>query len=263
MTDGVRINKALAQAGLGSRREVERWIRAGRLSVNGEMAELGQRVVGTDRIELDGEVIEARVDADATHVIMYHKPAGEVCTRSDPSGRPTVFDKLPDAPSGRWIGVGRLDLNTSGLLLFTTDGDLANKLMHPSSQVEREYAVRILGDLSGEAIQRLMTGVMLDDGPARFTDVQAGGGEGANRWYYVVLMEGRQREVRRLFEAEGHKVSRLIRVRYGNVILERNLKAGRSQPLSDQQLSGLKKLVAGPRRRRAKPAVGGPKKAGR
>lgn len=253
MADGVRINKALAQAGLGSRREVERWIRAGRLTVNGAPAELGQRVEASDKIQLDGEAVEARVEPDATHAIMYHKPVGQVCTRSDPSRRPTVFDALPEAPSGRWIGVGRLDLNTSGLILFTTDGELANRLMHPSSEIEREYAVRILGDLSGESIQRLMTGVELDDGPARFSDVQAGGGEGANRWYYVVLMEGRQREVRRLFEAVGHKVSRLIRVRYGNIILERDLKLGRSRPLTEQQLSGLKKLTTrGPRR--GKPA---------
>ena len=248
--DGVRINKALAQAGLASRREVERWIRAGRLTVNGEAASLGQRITHDDRILLDGEPVEARVDPPAAHAIMYHKPVGQVCTRTDPQKRPTVFEALPEAPSGRWIGVGRLDLNTSGLLLFTTDGELAHRLMHPSSQVEREYAVRILGDLSGESIQRLMTGVMLDDGPARFSDLQPGGGEGANRWYYVVLMEGRQREVRRLFEAEGHKVSRLVRVRYGNVILERDLKPGQSRPLTEQQSAGLRKLTHKATRRR-------------
>jgi 23S rRNA pseudouridine2605 synthase len=260
MTEGVRIQKALAQSGHGSRREVERWIRAGRLSVNGEPAVLGQRVGPDDKVALDGEPVELASEEDqACHVIMYNKPVGEVCTRSDPERRPTVFSKLPAPPSGRWIGVGRLDVNTSGLLLFTTDGELANHLMHPSSQVEREYAVRVLGELDGEALQRLQEGVELEDGMARFSDVQTGRGEGANRWYYVVLMEGRQREVRRLFEAVGSRVSRLIRVRYGNVILERNMRTGRCVDLNADQIAGLKKLARprprrgakrGPRRRR-------------
>lgn len=250
VTDGVRINKALAQLGLGSRREVERWIRAGRLSVNGQEAVLGQRLVATDQVELDGKPVELNLEPPASHVIMYNKPVGQVCTRSDPEGRTTVFSKLPDPPSGRWISVGRLDINTSGLLLFTNNGDLANKLMHPSTQVEREYAVRVLGDLSAEAMQKLLKGVELEDGMARFSDIQAGGGEGANQWYYVVLLEGRQREVRRLFEAVGSRVSRLIRVRYGNVIMERNMGAGRTKALTDAQLSGLHKVAKGPVQRR-------------
>ena len=247
MTEDVRINKALAQSGLGSRREVERWIRAGRLSVNGKLAELGQRVGSEDKLELDGQALELTLDDNSCYMLMYNKPVGEVCTRSDPEGRTTVFSKLPKPVSGRWIGVGRLDINTSGLLLFTTDGDLANRLMHPSSQVEREYAVRVLGDLKGESMKQLLEGVELEDGVAKFSDIQRGRGEGANRWYYVVLMEGRQREVRRLFEAVGAKVSRLIRVRYGNVILERDLRQGRSTELLADQSSGLKKL-AGHRR---------------
>ncbi|MFK7887267.1 MAG: pseudouridine synthase [Gammaproteobacteria bacterium] len=250
MTDGVRINKALAQSGVASRREVERLINAGRITVNGKEAVLGQRLVATDEVELDEKPIELKLEASGGHVIMYNKPVGQVCTRSDPEGRTTVFSKLPEPPSGRWISVGRLDINTSGLLLFTTDGDLANRLMHPSSQVEREYAVRVLGDLSAESMQILLKGVELDDGMARFTDIQAGGGEGANQWYYVVLTEGRQREVRRLFEAVGSRVSRLIRVRYGNVIMERDMGAGRTRPLTDSQMSGLHKAAKGPTQRR-------------
>ncbi|MFK8016835.1 MAG: pseudouridine synthase [Gammaproteobacteria bacterium] len=244
MSDGVRINKALAQAGLGSRREVERWIRAERLMVNGELAVLGQRLQPTDVIKLDDKTLDLELKSeDVCHVLLYNKPVGEVCTRSDPEGRTTVFSKLPDPPSGRWIGVGRLDINTSGLLMFTTDGDLANRLMHPSSQVEREYAVRVLGELNAESLSKLLEGVKLEDGMARFSDVQAGEGEGANRWYYVVLMEGRQREVRRLFEAVGSRVSRLIRVRYGNVILERNHRQGRSVEANANQIAGLQKLA--------------------
>lgn len=253
MTEGVRINKALAQAGVGSRRQVERWIRAGRLTVNQVPAELGQRITADDHVELDGTAISMADEPAAPQIIMYHKPAGEVCTRSDPEGRPTVFERLPKLETGRWIGVGRLDINTSGLLLFTTDGELANRLMHPSSRIEREYAVRAFGDLSGESIAKLTEGVELEDGFARFTDVQPGGGEGANRWYYVVLLEGRQREVRRLFEAVGHKVSRLIRVRFGNVILERDLRLGKTEPLSDQQTSELRKLVANAAGKRRRP----------
>lgn len=243
MSDGVRINKALAQAGVGSRRAVEQLIREGRVRINDAPATLGQRVAETDRVTVDGEPVEIAAEPPAREVLVYHKPVGEVSTRSDPEGRRTVFDALPAPKAGRWIGVGRLDINTSGLLLFTTDGDLANRLMHPSAQVEREYAVRVLGDVSAEALNRLLNGVELADGVARFSDIQPGGGEGANRWYYVVLMEGRQREVRRLWEAVGVKVSRLVRVRYGNVILPRSMKPGASEPLDDAEVAALDRLA--------------------
>lgn len=238
--DSVRINKALAQAGFGSRRTVEQWIRAGRLQVNGEPAELGQKVVPQDTILLDGKALELPVVAGETQVILYNKPIGQVTTRRDPEGRPTVFDKLPAPTAGRWVSVGRLDINTAGLLLFTTDGELANYLMHPSSEIEREYSVRVLGEVDGSHLEQLLKGVQLEDGMARFSSVTPGGGTGANRWYKVVLKEGRQREVRRLWEALGLKVSRLIRTRYGSVRLPRELNPGSWQELGAQQIRELR-----------------------
>ena len=214
----------LARAGLASRRTIEQWIGEGRITVDGQPATLGQRVETASRIALDGRVVRFADSAPRARVLVYHKPAGEVCTRTDPQGRPTVFDKLPVLRGSRWITIGRLDFNTSGLLLFTTDGELANRLMHPSSQIEREYAVRILGKVDEAMLARLKQGVMLEDGPAHFDAIIDAGGEGANRWYHVILKEGRNREVRRMWEAVGAKVSRLIRVRYGNVTLARHLR---------------------------------------
>jgi 23S rRNA pseudouridine2605 synthase len=227
-TQGERLQKVLANAGFGSRRQVEAWIRDGRVLVNGRVAELGQRVRAHDRIRLGKR--EFRVPAaprTALKVIAYNKPEGELVTRRDPEGRRTVFQRLPPLRSGRWIAVGRLDINTSGLLLLTNDGELANRLMHPAQEVEREYAVRVLGEVSPEDLARLLSGVPLDDGVARFERLEEAGGSGANRWYHVMLREGRQREVRRLWEAAGYRVSRLIRIRYGNVALGPRLFAGR------------------------------------
>lgn len=240
---GTRINKALAQAGVGSRREVERWIVDGRVLVNGEPAQLGQKLTARDRVTIDDEPVSINVTA-ASRAILYHKPVGEMSTRKDPQGRPTVFDKLPKLNAGRWISIGRLDLNTAGLMIFTTDGDLAHRLMHPSSSLEREYAVRVLGDVSPQTIRQLTTGVELDDGPARFKRVAEGGGRGANRWFRVVLTEGRKREVRRLWEAVGLKVSRLIRVRFGNVRLPRDLRPGEYRTLDTDQLEALRARAA-------------------
>ena len=194
--EAIRINKALARAGIGSRREVERWIREGRILVNGAPAQLGQKVTAGDRVLVDDEPV-AVARLSSRRVLIYNKPVGELCTRDDPQGRTTVFERLPALDAGRWISVGRLDLNTAGLLIFTTDGELANHLMHPSSQYEREYAVRVLGEVNRRTVQKLTTAVELEDGVARFTRVREGGGRGANRWYRVVLTEGRQREVRR------------------------------------------------------------------
>jgi 23S rRNA pseudouridine2605 synthase len=235
-----RLQKILARTGLGSRRYLEELIRGGRVKVNGKVAELGQKISGEERILVDGKPVKIRFDAPlASEVIAYHKPAGEVCSRSDPEGRTTVFASLPRLRAGRWIGVGRLDINTAGLLLFTTDGELAHRLMHPSQQIEREYAVRILGEVSPEVLQRLSKGVELEDGFARFTAIRDSGGSGANHWYHVVIKEGRNREVRRLWESQGLTVSRLSRVRFGPVMLERGLRPGKSRPLTAREVQQL------------------------
>jgi len=235
---GEKLQKVLARAGIGSRREMERWIEEGRVCVNGVVARLGDRVVGRDRVSVDGREL-APPAAEEVRCILYHKPPGEVCSRGDPEGRRTVFDRLPHLGSGRWISIGRLDFNTSGLLLFTTDGELANALMHPSSAIEREYMVRVMGDVHEDMLQRMLEGVLLDDGPARFTDIQAGGGDGVNRWFYVVLMEGRNREVRRLWESQGLTVSRLKRVRFGDVFIPPRVKQGQWVDLDRAQVESL------------------------
>ena len=235
-----RLQKVLARAGLGSRRQIEDWIRDGRVEVNGKPAELGLKVTGSERIVVDGRKVHLKTSGPAeTEVLLYHKPAGEICSRSDPEGRTTVFSGLPKTHGGRWISVGRLDINTSGLLLFTTDGELAHRLMHPSQEIEREYAVRLLGEVSMPVLERLIQGVQLEDGFARFTAIEESGGGGANRWYHVIIKEGRNREVRRLWESQGLTVSRLSRVRYGPIILERKLRPGKYRPLSARELKQL------------------------
>jgi 23S rRNA pseudouridine2605 synthase len=242
--DPVRLQKVLADAGLGSRREIEGWIAAGRVQVNGKVAKLGDKVTPADLIRVDGKPIGRRPARPETlRVIAYNKPEGELVTRSDPEGRPTVFVRLPRLPGGRWIAVGRLDINTSGLLLLTDNGELANRLMHPSREVEREYAVRVLGEVPPEALERLTRGIDLDDGPARFEAIREAGGTGANRWYHVVLAEGRNREVRRLWEAAGVQVSRLIRVRYGNVSLGPRVFTGHWRDLTEEEVGGLLQLA--------------------
>ena len=233
--DGVRLQKLLAAAGLGSRREIETWIEAGRVALNGKTAKLGDRAVPSDAVAVDGKTITFS-EASHARVLLYHKPMGELVTRSDPQGRPTVFSRLPP---GRWVAVGRLDFNTSGLLLLTDSGELANRLMHPRYELEREYAVRVLGQPD---LPKLRAGVALDDGPAAFASIEPAPGrsiEGANRWYRVVLSEGRNREVRRMFEAVGTRVSRLIRVRYGPIELPADLDAGKWRELAPGSVSGL------------------------
>lgn len=222
-----KLQKVLARAGLGSRREMERAIADGRVTVNGARATLGDRILADARVTLDGRPIQLTAPETARgRVLLYNKPDNEICSRKDPEGRRSVFDSLPRVRGERWISVGRLDYSTSGLLLFTSDGELANKLMHPSSVIEREYLCRVMGHATEAQLQCLVDGVMLDDGVARFTDIVDGGGEGVNRWYYVVIMEGRNREVRRLWESQGLQVNRLKRVRYGNIFLSPKLKAG-------------------------------------
>jgi len=235
---GEKLQKVLARIGVGSRRDVEAWISHGRIKVNGKDATLGQRVDMHDAITIDGKVIKREEAAESVRrVIMYNKPDGEICTRVDPEGRPTVFDKLPRPKEGRWINIGRLDINTTGLLMFTTDGELANRLMHPSYEMDREYAVRVRGEVDDEMIERLKAGVVLEDGPARFTDIQqAPGGEGFNHWYHCVVMEGRNREVRRLWESQGLVVSRLKRVRFGPVFLNSDLPMGRWREMSQYEV---------------------------
>ncbi|MGY2291918.1 23S rRNA pseudouridine(2605) synthase RluB [Pseudomonas sp. SDO528_S397] len=238
---GEKLQKVLARIGVGSRRDVEAWITQKRIKVNGVEATLGQRVDLHDAITIDGKVIKREEAAESVRrVIMYNKPDGEICTRDDPEGRPTVFDKLPRPKEGRWINIGRLDINTTGLLMFTTDGELANRLMHPSYEMDREYAVRVRGEVDDEMIERLKAGVVLEDGPARFTDIQqAPGGEGFNHWYHCVVMEGRNREVRRLWESQGLVVSRLKRVRFGPVFLNSDLPMGRWREMSQYEVDVL------------------------
>ena len=222
-----RIQKVLARAGYGSRRQVEAWIKEGRVSCNGETASLGDQISEGDRLRLDNKPLSPkRLWQQPQQVILYNKPMGEVCTRRDPEGRRTIFQSLPKPEQGRWVSVGRLDLNTSGLIILTTDGELANRLMHPANEMDREYAVRVLGDVSKEMMQTLRDGVMLDDGEAKFNDIQEAGGDGANKWFHVVIQEGRNREVRRLWESQGVQVSRLMRVRYGPIIMPQNLRIG-------------------------------------
>ncbi len=224
--DAPKLHKVLAQAGLGSRLEMEQLILEGRISVNGEPAHVGQRIQYGDSVKVNGRPIKVRIAPPPPRVLAYHKPAGEVVTHDDPQNRPTVFRRLPRLHSGKWQSVGRLDLNTEGLLLFTNSGELANKLMHPRFGLQREYAVRVLGALSNDEKDRLLEGVRLDDGMAQFQSIEDGGGDGANCWYRVTIAEGRNREVRRMFEAVGHAVSRLIRIRYGAVMLPRGLRRG-------------------------------------
>lgn len=232
-----KLQKVLARAGLGSRREMEQAISDGRVEVNGLPARLGDRVTAVDHLVFDGRAVS--VPGQVRRVLLYNKPEGEVCTRDDPEGRPTVFDRLPPAGQGRWISVGRLDINTSGLLLLTTDGELASRLMHPSSQIEREYAVRVLGDVNPDMVQAMHEGVMLEDGMARFTDIQEFAGSGANTWFHVVIMEGRNREVRRLWESQGVRVSRLKRVRFANVFLDADLRMGQWKELDQATVDEL------------------------
>ena len=238
-----KLQKVLARAGIGSRREMERWIEQGRVKVNDQVATLGDRVSSDDNIKVDNKFISQKRTEVQQRVIAYHKPVGEVCTRDDPEGRTTIYSNLPKLRTGRWISIGRLDLNTSGLLLLTTDGELANKLMHPSSEIEREYAVRILGEVSPEIIKQLKTNVPLDDGDAHFTDVKISGGEGANHWYNVVLKEGRNREVRRLWEYFGFAVSRLMRTRYGGITLNRRIRPSKHEDLNDKEIAALYESV--------------------
>ncbi len=227
-----RVQKLLAAAGAGSRRGLEKRIEAGEVLLNGEAVKLGATARKGDTLELDGQAWSVISTTPEHRSLVYNKPEGEVTTRSDPEGRPTVFDRLPTPRGARWVAVGRLDINTTGLLLLTTDGELANAMMHPSNQVDREYACRILGEVNAEMLERLKSGVELDDGPAHFSDIVASGGSGENQWYHVTLLEGRNREVRRLWASQGVTVSRLKRVRYGAVFLPKRLRMGQWSELS-------------------------------
>jgi 23S rRNA pseudouridine2605 synthase len=234
-----RLQKFLAGAGLGSRRQIEAWIAQGRITVDGESAELGQKVSGGEQIRIDGRLVRLKTRPSRVRIIIYNKPPGEICTRSDPQGRRTIFDSLPDLSNARWVSVGRLDVQTSGVLVLTTDGNLAHRLMHPSAELQREYAVRVLGEPSRADLRKLRDSVSLEGGPAHFDDLQFTGGEGANRWYRVVVSEGRNQIVRRLFEAIDCRVSRLIRIRYGSLRLPRSLRQGEYRPLTDAEMTSL------------------------
>ncbi|WP_205950302.1 23S rRNA pseudouridine(2605) synthase RluB [Pantoea stewartii] len=241
-----KLQKVLARAGHGSRREIEAMIAAGRVSVDGKLATLGDRIENNKalKIRIDGHLVSIAESAtEVCRVLAYYKPEGELCTRSDPEGRPTVFDRLPRLRGSRWIAVGRLDVNTCGLMLFTTDGELANRLMHPSREVEREYAVRVFGQVDDDKIRQLSKGVQLEDGPAAFKTLRFAGGEGINQWYNVTLTEGRNREVRRLWEAVGVQVSRLMRVRYGDITLPKGVPRGGWMELDLPAVNYLRNLV--------------------
>jgi 23S rRNA pseudouridine2605 synthase len=245
-TIGEKLQKVLARAGLGSRRDMEKMIGANRVTVNGKIAHVGDRVTDRDRILVDGHPVALKAAEERrTRVLIYNKPEGEICSVRDPEGRPTVFERLPTLRGERWISVGRLDFNTSGLLLFTTDGELANALMHPSASIDREYLCRVMGTVDDGMLARLRDGVLLEDGVARFTDISAGGGsdEGVNHWFYVCLMEGRNREVRRLWESQNVKVSRLKRVRFGPVFLPARLRQGQWQDMTAEEVGSLYQMV--------------------
>lgn len=234
-----KLQKILAAAGYGSRRELERWISDGRVSVNGKVAKLGDRASADDAVFVDGKPVRLAASEQRIRVLLYNKPEGEVCTRSDPEGRKTVFDSLPNLKGGRWIAVGRLDINTSGLLMFTNNGDLANKLMHPSSEIDREYLVRVHGAVDDDMLQRLRDGILLEDGLARFSDIVPGERVGTNGWYTVALMEGRNREVRRLWESQNVEVNRLKRVRFGPIFLPSYARRGQWVELDEKPLNDL------------------------
>ncbi len=239
-----KLQKILARTGLGSRRQMEDWIQQGRVTINDQPAQIGMRASETDKIRVDGKQITWKTpDAFRTRVLIYHKPEGVICTRSDPQGRPTLFEQLPKISRGKWISIGRLDINTFGLLLLTNDGELAHRLMHPSFEIEREYAVRVFGEIQPEILTRLTTGVELPDGSARFETLEDAGGSGINHWYHVTLKEGRCRLVRRLWESQGIQVSRLIRIRYGHITLPRSLRPSRWEELDPSQIEDLKALV--------------------
>ena len=251
-----KLQKVLARAGLGSRRKMETVIAEGRVSLDGKVVGLGERVTEDQIIRVDGRIVKYKsADSVACRILAYNKPEGEICTRSDEEGRKTVFERLPRLVGARWISIGRLDINTSGLLLFTTDGEFANKMMHPSHEVEREYAVRVFGEVDDAMLNRLREGVELEDGEARFLDIKESGGEGINRWFHVVLTEGRTREVRRLWESQGVQVSRLMRVRYGNILLNKKLPQGGWQELNLKEVNYLRELVGMPKETETKVRV--------
>lgn len=239
-----KLQKVLARVGLGSRRYMEEVIAAGRVSVNGQVAQVGERIEPGDELRIDGRKVQFQIEDEIRRrVLIYYKPEGEICSRNDPEQRPTVFDNLPAIANDRWVMVGRLDINSTGLLLFTNDGELANRLMHPSNEIEREYAVRVMGEVTPQLKNNMLRGVVLDDGPAKFESFSEIGGDGINRWYQVVVKEGRNREVRRIFESQGLKVSRLLRTRYGTVILPRELRTGRWMELDKNDIDNLAKAV--------------------
>ncbi len=242
---GERLQKLLSQAGLGSRREMERLIEEGQVQVNGATATLGARATADDKLTVRGRVIDNPLKRpDKVRILLYHKPIGEISSRHDPKHERTVFDRLPYLRHGRWVQVGRLDINTSGLLIFTNNGELANRLMHPKFELEREYAVRVYGEVKAEVLHALLKGVKLDDGEARFKKIDYRGGEGTNAWYHVVLCEGRNREVRRLWQSQGVEVSRLIRVRYGDLSMPRSLARGEYSELSPKDVAAFLEKLA-------------------
>lgn len=240
-----KIQKILANAGLASRRQIENWLREGRISINGETAKLGDRITENANITVDGRPIKLiKRQSQKTRVLLYHKPEGEICSRSDPEKRPTVFDHLPLLRNGRWISIGRLDFNTSGILLMTNNGELAHQLMHPSKQIDREYAVRVKGQVSPDMLKQLKKGIVLDpkEPSACFESIVDAGGEGSNHWYHVIVREGRNRVVRKLWESQGVQVSRLIRIRFGTLTLPRGLRRGKWMELDSDSVSDLLKM---------------------